>query len=218
MASTRQKLRALKILAGMPPEFDLQNVPADPRELFLDWLELAIASGAAEPHAMTLSTLGMDGMPDARILLLKDVTPTGFWCFASGAGSTKGLQLAVNPVAAMTFYWPSLVRSVRLRGHVEIAPAETSAEDFRDRALAARAVALAGVQSSPLNAMDDGPAALAAARELLGRDDRTTPKSWTVWMLRPMSIEFWQGDPDRQHIRLQYQLTEDRWSSTLLWP
>lgn len=104
------------------------------------WFTAAVAGDVVEPHAMTLSTIGSDGVPDARVPILKDVTP-GCWWFASNSESAKGVQLTQRPVAALTFYWPIQARSIRIRGVVRPAPAAKSAADLRARGSGARAVA-----------------------------------------------------------------------------
>lgn len=136
--STRDLLRSLKALTGTAPGPLPEDPPARAEDLFLAWLEEAIAAGVPEPHAMTLSTLGTDGVPDARVLILKDVDARG-WAFASTASSTKGLQLAAAPAAALTFWWPQVVRSVRVRGRVVEADAAESRADLAARSASARA-------------------------------------------------------------------------------
>lgn len=133
----RSHLRALPSLAGAAPAFDLEALTGDPVALFLEWLEHAERAGVAEPHAMTLSTVDEHGAPDARILLLKDVDESG-WAFASTGTSAKGLQLAANPQAALTFWWQPVVRSVRVRGPVIEASREESMADLRARSAAAQ--------------------------------------------------------------------------------
>lgn len=131
-------LRSLPTLTGHAPEFVLEDVPDDPVTLFARWIAHAEANGVPEPHAMTLATVDVDGVPDARTLILKDAGPLG-WAFAGHRRSAKGLQLAARPAAALNFWWQPLVRAVRVRGRVhEAAPAE-SAADLAARSAAARA-------------------------------------------------------------------------------
>jgi len=133
----RSHLRALPSLAGTAPTFDRESLPGDPVELFLEWFEHVERAGVAEPHAMTLSTVDEHGVPDARILLLKDVDESG-WAFASTKTSAKGLQLAANPQAALTFWWQPLARSVRIRGPVVETSREESLADLHARSAAAQ--------------------------------------------------------------------------------
>ncbi|MDT0158587.1 pyridoxamine 5'-phosphate oxidase family protein [Microbacterium sp. ARD32] len=131
-------LRSLRSLSGRAPMFDPAQAPADPVVLFRDWLTDAVDRGVAEPHAMTLATVGRDGLPDARTLILKDFGDAG-WAFAGRRSSAKGIQLAAHPVAALSLWWQPLVRAVRVRGGVREATAEESAADLAARTPAARA-------------------------------------------------------------------------------
>lgn len=133
----RSQLRALPSLTGVEPAIDLAALPADPVDLFQSWFQHALEVGVAEPHAMTLSTVDDQGMPDARVLVLKDVD-SGGWAFASTKSSIKGQQLEQQPYAALTFWWQPLVRSVRLRGRVVEAPRDESLTDLRARSAAAQ--------------------------------------------------------------------------------
>lgn len=134
---TCKLLRALPALSGHPPAA-VEPVQEDPETLFLRWLQTAVDAGVAEPHAMTLSTVDNVGVPDARVLILKDVDRRG-WAFASTRSSAKASQLAANPQAALTFWWQPLLRSVRVRGQVVEASREESLEDLQARSVVSRA-------------------------------------------------------------------------------
>ncbi|MFD1716205.1 pyridoxine/pyridoxamine 5'-phosphate oxidase [Georgenia deserti] len=134
----RPTLRTLPSLTGRSPVPDLAALPADPMRMFRDWLDLAIASAVPEPHTMTLSTVDDDGVPDARVLILKEVDETG-WAFASTAESRKGRQLAARPAAALSFWWQPLARAVRVRGPVVEATRAESEEDLQARSPTAQA-------------------------------------------------------------------------------
>ena len=134
----RAKLRAMPSLTGTAPALDEKALPNDPVTLFLRWLDTAASARVPEPHAMTLSTVGADGVPDARTLILKDVDESG-WAFAGTASSRKGTQLAASPSAALSFWWQPLVRAVRMRGPVFEATREESVADLRWRSAAAQA-------------------------------------------------------------------------------
>lgn len=131
-------LRAQPSLTGSAPALDLDALPADPDDLSRAWITAAADAGVPEPHAATLATVDADGLPDARTLILKDVSPRG-WAFASARSSAKGAQLASAPAAALAFWWQPIVRAVRVRGSVEEATAEESAADLAARSAAARA-------------------------------------------------------------------------------
>ncbi|MFC4139325.1 MULTISPECIES: pyridoxal 5'-phosphate synthase [unclassified Microbacterium] len=136
-SSIRDLLRAVPALTGSAPPFDPLSAPDDPTELFVAWLDEALAADIAEPHAMTLSTVDAEGRPDARTLILKDVDRVG-WAFGSTLSSVKGRQLAMHPAAALSFWWPGQVRAVRVRGPVVQASTEESAADLAARSAAAR--------------------------------------------------------------------------------
>ncbi|UOW03629.1 pyridoxamine 5'-phosphate oxidase family protein [Clavibacter michiganensis subsp. michiganensis] len=131
-------LRAQPSLTGSAPALDTADLPDDPDDLFRAWITAAADAGVPEPHAATLATADADGLPDARTLILKDVSPRG-WAFASARSSAKGAQLAANRAAALAFWWQPIVRAVRVRGSVEEATAEESAADLAARSAAARA-------------------------------------------------------------------------------
>jgi pyridoxamine 5'-phosphate oxidase len=217
----RAELRALPALVGRPPAFDLTTLPEDPHTFFVDWFLEAVDAGVPEPHAMTLSTVDGDGMPDARVLLLKDLTAEGWW-FASEEGSAKGRQLAANPQAALTFYWSTLGRSVRIRGRVARGTDARSAEDFLERGVGARAVALAGRSGSPADAPDADVEIAGAIDAALRRIESAGPElvdaGWRVWCIHAASVEFWQAHPERRHVRVHYERAGDGWTTVRLWP
>lgn len=130
-------LREQPALTGEAPPLDLSSLPPSPVALFGEWIRGAVAAGVPEPHAATLASVGGDGMPDARSLILKDVDERG-WAFAGPSASRKGQQLASNPAAALNFWWQSVVRAVRVQGRVIEASADESAADLAARSAAAR--------------------------------------------------------------------------------
>ncbi|MFJ1588505.1 pyridoxal 5'-phosphate synthase [Streptomyces sp. NPDC088197] len=217
MSDLREILRGLDVFDGDLPPFDIAELPADPHELFIEWLLAAVAAGVREPHAMTVSTLGADGDPAARVLIVKNVSAAG-WEFASDTGSRKGRELAAHPAAALTFYWSPLARQVRIRGRVETAGPEASAADFLARSPGARAEALLGRQSAPLSDLATRDAAVREAAGRIERDPDLVAPGWALHTLRADSVEFWQGDRDRRHTRVNYVRTEGGWERGLLWP
>lgn len=214
MSQFGDRLRSIRVFGGDLPTFDVSWVPAEPTSLFATWLAEAIAAGVPEPHVTILSTVDDDGRPDARALILRDVTIEGWW-FASSANSPKGTQLAGNPWAAMTWYWPQRGRQIRVRGAVT---AHDGAADFLARSPGGRAEALVGRQSEPLRDPADLAEALAAAETALARDPGLVDKGWTRYLLAPTEVQFFQGDPARHHVRLRYTRTGATWTHTLLWP
>ncbi|MFI9645586.1 pyridoxal 5'-phosphate synthase [Streptomyces sp. NPDC052040] len=213
----RELLRQLDVFAGDLPDFDPGAAPDDPTTLFVEWLHTAIDAGIQEPHAMTVSTTAADGGPAARALLLKDVADGG-WQFAVHNASPKGRELLGHPAAALTFHWVRLARQVRLRGPVLAEPPERSAADFLARSPGSRAEALMGRQSQSLESREELDRAAKHSAERVAREPGLVEPDWTLYTLRPTSVEFWQGDRQRKHTRLAYRREEDRWTKTLLWP
>jgi len=128
----RTRLRALPDFPDDLPRFDPASAPADPVELFLAWLEEALVAGVRQPHAFSLATVGADGQPSSRMLILKNLDEEG-WQFATARTSRKGRELTENPRAAMNFYWSELGRQVRLVGSVVELSAAASARDWAER-------------------------------------------------------------------------------------
>jgi pyridoxamine 5'-phosphate oxidase len=207
----RDYLRAIPSLVGDPVGFDPTSSPATPQELFLDWLGVAERAGIPEPHAMSVSTVDAEGIPDSRMLVLKDLTPDGAWCFAGRRDSSKGRQLSTNPVAALTFYWREQLRSVRIRGRITEATEANARRDFTARSIDARAIALAGEQSSPLVSLSELDRDIEEARKRLDDNPDLAPATWTVWELRPTEVEFWEGSKARLHTRVRYERSLDGW-------
>ncbi|MCT1425867.1 pyridoxamine 5'-phosphate oxidase family protein [Corynebacterium sanguinis] len=108
-------LRGLSSLTGSAPAFDTANLPDDPFELFAQWFEAAVAAGCDDVRAATVATVDENGVPDARVMNLMELSDTGF-CFGTGADSTKVEQLSDSPVAALNFWWQPMNRAVRVRG------------------------------------------------------------------------------------------------------
>lgn len=138
MSSFASWLREQPSLAGEPPSLALDDLPDDPVALFVEWMQDAVAHGVAEPHTATLATVDADGMPDSRVLIVKDVSARG-WAFAGPRASAKGAQLATAPVAAMNFWWQPIRRAVCLRGAVQEASSGESEADLAERSASARA-------------------------------------------------------------------------------
>ena len=214
----RERLRNLPTLVGSPPSFDPeQDATDEPVELFLRWFDLAIESGLPEPHAMTVGTVDERGCPSARILICKNVDDRG-WHFASSASSRIGRELGMNPYASLVFYWKELARQVRVVGTVEPAAPQESAADFHARPIEARAEAFAGRKGEALAGDAEIERTVAEARARLEKDPTLTAQDWTVYVLRPTEVEFWQAEQNRRHRRLRYRRSALGWDRDRLWP
>ncbi len=192
-------------------------VRPEPIGLFIDWLADAGAHEVNDSNAMTLSTVDADGLPDARIVLLKDVDQRGF-TFYSNRESAKGLELAVRPVAALTFHWKSLRRQVRVRGVVEPVTVEEADAYFASRARESRIGAWASDQSRVLEGRETLEAAVARETARFDGHEVDRPERWTGWRVVPQSVEFWRDRPFRLHDRLRFVRAGVGWASERLWP
>jgi pyridoxamine 5'-phosphate oxidase len=217
MTPVRELLRSLPALAGTPLPFDPTAAPDDPLDLFTDWFAAAVDAGAPEPHAATLATADAAGRPSARVLILKDVGPDGF-AFATDARSAKAADLAANPRAALGFWWPAVVRQVRVTGAARHLGADASAADYLARSPASRAAAAGVRPGEPLGSLDELRDAMTAARARVDADPGFVLPSWQAWLVVPEEVEFWQGSADRAHVRLVYRRDDAGWTYRLVWP
>ncbi|WP_370413337.1 pyridoxal 5'-phosphate synthase [Streptomyces fradiae] len=214
----QEALRSVRVWDTELPGFDPADVPEEPVALFHGWFTGAVAAGAVEPHTMALATVDGEGRPDARIVMLHGADARG-WHFASHAGSAKGRQLAARPEAALTFYWPVQGRQVRVRGRVVTGTAEEAYADLHARTTGALASALVGHQSEPLGSLDELAGASEEAWERAQREPEAHAESWTLYVVEPEEVEFFQGDERRRHIRLRYRRAKGSgWTRELLWP
>jgi pyridoxamine 5'-phosphate oxidase len=218
-AALLARMRAAPVLAGPLPRFAPEDAPGAPGPLFARWLDRALADGVPEPHVMTLSTAGADGAPSARVLMLRGVDSADCaYLFASDAGSPKGQDLAANPRAALTWYWPAHGRQIRMTGPVTALGGETAREDYLGRSPASRTAGFTGRTSRPLAGPREYDRAWQAAQALVAAEPGRVPDGHTVYRLRAQEAEFFQADPDRFHLRVRYTRDGDGWTRTLLWP
>jgi len=213
----RDLLRSLPALTGAAPAFDPDAAPDDPVELFAQWFATAVERRVPEPHAATLATADADGRPSARVLVLKDVGPDGF-AFATDARSAKAADLAVNPQAALGFWWPPVVRQVHVAGAARYLGEGVSAQDYLARSPASRAAAAGVRPGEPLASVDELREAMTAARHRVDDEPTFVLPTWQAWLVVPQVVEFWQGSADRAHVRLVYRRTADGWTRGLVWP
>lgn len=187
-------------------EFSEEQAHSDPIEQFSIWWQEATASKIDEVNAMTLATASADGLPSARIVLLKAYDNKGF-VFFTNYGSYKGKQLEENPRACLVFFWKELERQVRVTGLVSRTDEKVSDQYFDRRPEGSRMGAMASPQSQVITErkwLEDRVKEIATAGKPLER-----PDFWGGFIVRPITIEFWQGRSNRLHDRLQYSLQDD---------
>ncbi len=189
----------------------------EPIGLFVDWLADARETEPNDANAMTLATVDAAGLPDARIVLLKDVDERGF-TFYSNRESAKGEALAAHPAAALLFHWKSLRRQVRVRGTVEPVSAAEADAYFASRARESRIGAWASDQSRPLDSRETLERAVARETARFADGEVPRPERWTGWRVIPGSVEFWRDRPFRLHDRLRFERAGLAWTKMRLWP
>jgi pyridoxamine 5'-phosphate oxidase len=196
---------------------DQRDVDRDPIRQFERWFADAAAARVPEPNAMTLSTATRDGVPSARIVLLKGVDANGF-AFYTDYRSRKGAELAENPLAALTFLWKEIERQVRITGSVSRVSTHESEAYFRTRPPGSRLGAWASHQSAVLASREELEARVQDVAVRFPDGDVPLPPHWGGFRVAPDEIEFWQGRPDRLHDRLLYRRGENGWVISRLSP
>ncbi len=197
-------------------ELDESASQADPLQQFELWLQQALDGELPEPNAMTLATVGPDGRPSTRVVLIKGCDARGIVWYTN-YDSRKGRELAAHPQAALQFHWVELERVVRIEGRVEKIDAAESDAYYRSRPLDSRIGAWASPQSEVIASRGVlvANAAKFAAQHLL---NPPRPPHWGGFRLVPDRWEFWQGRRSRLHDRLRYRLEEQRWIRERLAP
>ena len=191
----------------------------DPFGMFSEWLDLAQTRETADANAMSLATVGTDGMPDNRMVLLKGADAAGF-VFYSNMESRKGMQIGENPQAALCFHWKSLLRQVRIQGRVEkLGDAETDAY-FQSRDRASRIGAWASQQSRPLRGRFELEKAVAVATAKYAVGHIPRPDYWAGFRVVPLRIEFWRHGAFRLHDRYVFSRAnaDSTWQTERLYP
>ena len=199
-------------------ELSENSVKADPIKQFMIWFDEAQEAKVPEENAMTLSTATHDGRPSARIVLLKGYSDAGFVFFTNYL-SRKGKEIGKNPMGALTFFWPSLERQVRIEGVLEKVSKEESEKYFHSRPKDSQVGAVASPQSQEI---PDRAFLEKKWQELTAAyDGKEVPKPsfWGGYILKPRLIEFWQGRPSRLHDRILYKKIDNKnWKKVRLAP
>ena len=206
-------------LDTVPPELTSRDFSGadEPFQLFSEWLSEATAKEPNDPNAMALATVDADGLPNVRMVLMKDWDAAGF-VFYTNLESQKGRELLASGKAAVLFHWKTLRRQVRARGLVEaVSDAEADAY-FASRPRGSRIGAWASKQSRPLESRFALESAVAQYGLKFGLGDIPRPAHWSGFRLRPQSLEFWHDRPFRLHDRIVFERAGDGWRKTRLYP
>lgn len=195
---------------------DISDVNANPITQFEAWFEEAVKAETLEVNAMTVSTIGLDGSPNARILLLKGVD-RGF-VFFTNYESEKGRELEKNNLVALTFFWPELERQVRVRGKVEKVTENESDTYYFSRPLGSQIGAWVSPQSQKIDSREAITMRQFEFEKEFAEKPITRPPHWGGYRLIPTTVEFWQGRPSRLHDRVRYELVEGKWIISRLAP
>lgn len=191
-------------------ELSTKNVPENPMELFQKWFYEAeeFGGGDSETNAMTISTIGLDGYPKNRVVLLKKYTWEGF-IFYTNYQSEKGKAIQKNPHVCLSFFWQNMERQVIIKGVAELLPENLSDGYFESRPTGSKLGAWASHQSEVVSSRKELDAKLASFEKQFENKEIPRPPYWGGYIVKPISIEFWQGRPNRMHDRLRYSLQKN---------
>lgn len=193
------------------------EAPSNPMELFADWWKEWEALGKPDTTAMTVSTTGADGIPDARIVLLKGAD-SGQFTFFTNYDSKKGKDIAHNPMVHLLFFWPEKERQVRVVGKATKLTYEENQAYFKERPVGSQIGAISSPQSSVIENREVLEQAVVDNQKRFGEEGPDCPQNWGGYAVEPLQVEFWQGRASRLHDRLRYVKSGADWTTERLAP
>jgi len=198
-------------------ELNEKDIVKNPIAQFEKWFGDAIDAQIYEPNVMTLATADKSGRPNARIVLLKGVDEEGF-SFYTNYLSQKGKEIKRNPFACLVFFWAELERQVRIEGKIEKLDKETSEQYFHSRPTGSQIGAIASPQSQVIEGRESLEAKVQELTQQYEGKQIPKPAHWGGYIVKPTSIEFWQGRPSRLHDRIKFTLVNGSWKIERLAP
>ncbi|MFT5890644.1 MAG: pyridoxamine 5'-phosphate oxidase [Dokdonia sp.] len=199
-------------------ELLIEHMSDHPMQQFAAWYqEIEEDGGVKEPNAMTLATLGEDGFPKSRIVLLKEYDQDGF-VFYTNYESEKGKSIEKHPQVGVSFFWPSMERQVIIKGNVSKVAPERSDTYFNARPKDSQLGALVSDQSRVIENRDVLENKMVALKAKYADAVIERPAHWGGYLIEPVSIEFWQGRPSRLHDRIRYRMENQKWIKERLAP
>ena len=198
-------------------ELSENSIEKNPLKQFEYWINDALSAKVNEPTAMSVATIGIDGFPDSRIVLLKDYDENGL-TFFTNYNSNKANSLERNPAVGLHFFWPELERQIRISGFAEETSDEVSDRYFYSRPVLSQISAIVSNQSKKIPSREFLQNLFDTEKEKYAVENITRPKNWGGYLVKPIKFEFWQGRESRLHDRILYEKENNKWIISRLAP